>query len=255
MSVLILLLLVAIIIALFVVFTNRKNQILVTAEKEKTQMKNKLQQSFNDELSKSQIEIREETLRHISWELHDNIGQLMTLAKINAQLVKDNPQKINEVTQNISAALQELRALSKSINIDYLKKLSLIEAINLEVDRFNRLDHIKTSLEIKGPVKELNLNKEIILFRILQEFFSNTIKHSKATELNVQLNYSSDSINIKAQDNGIGFNIKDNPSGLGIQNMTNRAKVINATFALFSEPQQGTSIQLEYDFKNENILI
>jgi len=235
-AVLILLSLVAIIITLFIVFANRKNQLL--REKEKIEF----------ELANSQIEIREETLRNISWELHDNIGQLMTLAKINAQLVKDNPSKITEVIQTISKALNELRSLSKSINPEYIKNLSLIEAINLEIERFNRLDHIESSVDIKGESKIVDQKKEVIIFRILQEFFTNTIKHSKGSTLKVILNYGETSLIIEAIDNGIGFSMDNKRTGLGIQNMMNRAKVIDATLDINSKINKGTHLNLEYNY-------
>lgn len=233
-AVLILVILVAIIITLFIVFANRKNQLL--EEKEKIEL----------ELMNSQIEIREETLRHISWELHDNIGQLMTLAKINAQLVKDDPSKITEVTQTISKALSELRALSKSINPEYLKNLSLEEAIKLEIERFNRLDQIESTLQIIGKSRIIDQKKEVILFRILQEFFTNTIKHSKGTTLEVALNYQETKLRIEAKDDGVGFSIEDEKAGLGLQNMTIRAKVIDAQLHIASLINEGTHLTLDY---------
>ncbi len=76
--------LVIIVIVLFSVFSRRKNRLLLEQERAK--------KTFERELAESQIEIREETLRNISWELHDNIGQLMTLAKIQAQMAQDKPE-------------------------------------------------------------------------------------------------------------------------------------------------------------------
>jgi len=235
-AVLILLSLVLIIITLFIVFIKRKNQLLVEKEK------------IESELVNAQIEIREATLRNISWELHDNIGQLMTLAKINAQLVDEEPEKIHEVTETISKALSELRSLSKSINPEYIKSLSLVEAIGLEIERFNRLDHIKSTLKIEGEPVLLDEKKEIIVFRILQEFFTNTIKHSRGSTLEVLLQYDEDKMLIEAKDNGVGFDVEQYKEGLGIQNMKNRARVIDARLEVSSKINEGTQLKLEYNY-------
>ncbi len=199
--------LVIIVIVLFSVFARRKNRLLLEQEKAR--------KAFDRELTESQIEIREQTLRNISWELHDNIGQLMTLAKIQSQMAKDKPEMINEVTETIGTGLDELRALSKLINPEALKSLSLKDAVSLEIERFNRLKFIAATLTVNGAVLPIEGNTQIILFRILQEFFSNTIKHSKASSLNVILNYSDNELNITAEDNGVGFEKDEDFMGIG----------------------------------------
>lgn len=239
-TVVILLALVAIIITLFSVFVKRKNKLLEEQSLAK--------EAFNKELSEIQIEIREETLRNISWELHDNIGQLMTLAKIQAQMAVDTPENFEEVAETIGNAIQELRALSKLINPEALKSLSLKEALQLEIERFNRLNFIKATLKVEGVPNRLSSDNEIILFRILQEFFSNTIKHSKASELKVRLTYTPTSLYIEASDDGVGFSTTSDFAGIGMKNMKNRAKVIKAELRIHSEKEKGTTLELAYDF-------
>ena len=85
--------------------------------------KKKLRKKFETAIAETQIEIREETLRNISWELHDNIGQLLTLAKIQVNIAQDDPDKLEEVTETITKSLTELRSLSKLIIPRYLKEL------------------------------------------------------------------------------------------------------------------------------------
>ena len=91
------------IVMLFIVFQGRKNKLLQQQEEAKKR--------FESEIAETQIEIREETLRNISWELHDNIGQSLTLAKI--QLQNSSSENIHEVSEIITKSLNELRALSK----------------------------------------------------------------------------------------------------------------------------------------------
>jgi signal transduction histidine kinase len=229
------------VVILFVLFQKRKNRLLKQRARDK--------ETFEKELSETQIEIREETLRNISWELHDNIGQLMTLAKIQVQMEESKSPQLEEASETMGKAIQELRALSKLINPEALKSLSLAEALQLEMDRFNRMQFLKASLKVEGELNPIDPKEEIILFRILQEFFSNTVKHSKASELRVLLSYTDSCLVITAKDNGVGFEQKaDAYSGIGLKNMRNRAKLVNAHLELFSEKNEGTQLKMTYNF-------
>ncbi|QKX05097.1 histidine kinase [Aquimarina sp. TRL1] len=238
-----LIVLVVLIIFLFLIFQKRKNSLLEQQAAAK--------KVFEKALAETQIEIREETLRNISWELHDNIGQLLTLAKIQVNIAQDDPERLPEVTDTISKSLKELRALSKLINPDAIKNLSLTEALSLEIERFNRLQFIAATMNVEGELRLIDGKAEIIIFRILQEFFSNTIKHSKADELNVLVHYKTDRLEIKARDNGIGFNqhTASPRQGIGLLNMQSRGKLINAVVKLHSREGEGTAILLTYYYK------
>lgn len=224
------------IVLLFTVFQKRKNDLL---EQQKL-----AKEEFEKEIAETQIEIREETLRNISWELHDNIGQLLTLAKI--QLQNTTQENIQEVSETITKGLTEVRALSKLINPEAINNINLKEAVQLEVDRFNRLEFIKSSLLIIGNDIDIDKKSSIIIFRILQEFFSNTIKHSKASELKVSLNYTETHLKIIVKDNGIGFINGDKKEGIGLTNIKNRAKLIGADAIFTSEKNKGTTLEINY---------
>lgn len=223
-------------IVLFVVFNHRKNKLL---EHQQAQRK-----KFEHQLAESQIEIREETLRNISWELHDNVGQLLTLAKFHLQNSRNNQEKITETVEVLGKALQELRSLSKSINPDTIESMTLLEAINNEMERFERMKFLKTDFQILGPVFQLPKKEEIIVFRILQEFFSNTIKHSRATSLKVKAIFQDKTIEITCKDDGVGFNPQHKHSGIGLSNMKTRAELVNYKLEIISKTEEGTKISL-----------
>lgn len=234
-------LLASIIIFLFLFFQKKKNFLLKKQFEEK--------KKFDQEINNLQIEIREETLRNISWELHDNIGQMLTLAKIQLQSIEDN-SIAEEVKKNIGNALQEVRALSKTINPEFIKEINLLEALKLEIDRFNRLNYIKSELNIIGNPFSIPNKVEIVVFRILQEFFSNTIKHSQAIKLNIEITFENSEMKIHAKENGIGFDInKTNHKGIGISNIKKRAKLVHANVTLTSVINNGSELNIIY--KNE----
>jgi len=218
----------------------RKNVLLIEKKED--------QKRYEQELAETQIEIREETLRNISWELHDNIGQLLTLAKIQTQNAAGHADKIDEAVETIGKGLTELRALSKLINPDALKSLSLAEALQLELDRFNRMEYIKTILRVRGIPIEIENKVETVIFRMLQEFFTNTIKHSKASHLEVDVQYRNDTLFIEVKDDGIGFNYAKEraKNGIGLTNIESRARLIKAVAFYESAPEKGTILKLTY---------
>lgn len=236
----ILLLLLVVVVVLFSVFMKRKNSLLIEQEE--------AQKKFEREITETQIEIREETLRNISWELHDNIGQLLTLAKIQTQNCGGSQQDLDEAAATIGKGLTEIRALSKLINPEALKNMSLPEALNLELERFNRMAYLKPSLKITGSPITIDKKIETIIFRILQEFFTNTIKHSKATHLDVILDYKADTLYITAKDNGVGFDYNNAraKNGIGLTNIETRTKLIGASIQYASTVGEGTVLSLVY---------
>ncbi|HAT63467.1 MAG TPA: histidine kinase [Flavobacteriaceae bacterium] len=229
------------VILLFAIFQKRKNKLV--------RIQQETENKFKEEIIETQIEIREETLRNISWELHDNIGQLLTLAKIQLNEADETCGNVSEASETISECLKELRNLSKLINPDTFSSLTLIEALKMEIQRFNRMKYLETTLEYNQETFELNTKVETIIFRMLQEFFTNTIKHSKATQLIVKLTYTEETLEIKAEDNGVGFDVSQLSRGIGLSNIKNRAKIIGAKAIIESKKGKGTQFLLTYKNK------
>ncbi len=232
------------VIVFFIVFQKRKNKLLFE--------KIKQQQSFEEELSKSQLEIQEQTLKNVGQELHDNVGQLLSYASMQLNLVStavadEVKGKIDDTKDVIKETIQEVRALSKSLNADIISNFGLKESVQNEVDRLNKLKKINAKLVIEGDHFTLKDTKdEIILFRIIQEFFSNTMKYSEAKNLNVKLKYKPNDLLIIIQDDGKGFDENSIKKGSGLINMKSRAQLINTDFELTAKPNDGVQLKLSY---------
>ncbi|PKA82286.1 histidine kinase [Ulvibacter sp. MAR_2010_11] len=228
------------VIVLFAVFQKRKNKLI--------QEQQEAERRFQEEIIETQIEIKEDTLRNVSWELHDNIGQLLTLAKIQLQNSKGSPEAIEEAVATIGTSLNELRNLSRLINPNTLSNLTLVEALQQEIERFNRLKYLEASIEYTDTYFFIDNKKEIIIFRMLQEFFTNTVKHSKASKIMVDVAYSNKILYINAQDDGVGFDTSQisTKRGIGLNNIKNRAKLIGADVKITSELGKGTRLSLTY---------
>ena len=209
------------------------------------------QKRFQEEINKSRLEIQEQALQNISWEIHDNVGQLLSTAKMQLNMVQfalpeEHQASIQEPSDIVGKSLQELRGLAKSLNPETIKNKGLITSITQEISRFNRLNFINATVEVSDDYYDLSNEKEIILFRILQEFCNNTLKYSKAKDLSISLNFMEDKLLITAKDNGIGFDINDTSkhTGIGLVNMKSRCELINAKIDLKSSKGMGTKLYI-----------
>jgi len=217
-----------------------------------------LQESIQQTLLQTQLEIQEQTLKTISQEIHDNIGQVLSLAKLNLNTIDITKQeellkKISGSKQLVSKAIQDLRDLSKSLNTDNIAAIGLLRAIEYELDLIKKAGEHQTVLEINGSIIRPDPQKELIVFRIVQELLNNIIKHAEAKLIKVTANYTSAELELIIADDGKGFNLEpigkeentENGSGLGIRNMHNRAKLIGADFTMNSIAGQGTTVKLK----------
>lgn len=240
-------LLVIFVVGFFIAFQRRKNKFL----KERFEA----EQRYQRELADSQIEIQEQTLKNIAWELHDNVGQLLSVANIQLNVLMNAvPQsfyeQINETKGIVQETVQEIRTLSKVLNNDVVLKNGLLASLQVELDRFRRLGYLDASLKITGDIMPINSASEIIVFRILQEFLSNVVKHARASKLFVHLDYKEKSLDISAIDDGVGFDTSVKTDSSGMETMGSRALLIKADFSIVSEVGKGTQLFLSYPYKN-----
>jgi len=217
--------------------------------------KQELQSQFQKELLQTQLEIQEQTLKNISEEIHDNIGQALSLAKLNLNTLPDITdqtlqQKIANSKELVSKAIVDLRSLSRSLDTDYVRDMGLQPAIEYELDMIKKTGAHKIELSVEGILFRFDKQKELILFRIVQEILNNIIKHAKAEKIAVHIIYDLDKLQLTISDDGQGvdltpLNENDRSGfGLGIRNMHNRAKLIGADFSMSSSIGKGTEVKI-----------
>ncbi len=242
----VIILIVIIITIIFIsTFIRRKNKLLLE--------RLEAEQRFEKELVDSRLEIQEQTLKNVAWELHDNVGQLLSVANMQLNMLigvtsEEINDRVKETKEVITATVQEVRALSKTLNSDVIQNNGLVNSIRTELERFNRLNFLYADLKLEGEVQYIKSEDEIIIFRIIQEFFSNVIKHARAKHLFVHLCYTMQELTIIVKDDGVGFNAKMRRTSSGLQNMESRAKILNATYNLDSEINRGTELTIIYPY-------
>jgi two-component system, NarL family, sensor kinase len=214
----------------------------------------KIKATFQQTLLQTQLEIQEQTLKTISEEIHDNIGQALSLAKLKLNTLdtakeEELKEKITDSKNLVSKAIQDLRDLSRSLNTDNIASIGLLRAIEYELDMIRKSGY-ETVLEVLGDTKRMEPQKELIVFRIVQETLNNIIKHAAAKKITITAFYNADTIALQVQDDGKGADLQvlaindgENKS-LGLRNMQNRAKIIGADFSIDTSIGKGTIVKL-----------
>ncbi|HEU5053437.1 MAG TPA: ATP-binding protein [Hanamia sp.] len=203
-----------------------------------------------NEVLQTRLEIQEQTFKNISQEIHDNIGQVLSLVKLNINTMDCTQgalmqEKINNSRILISKAIQDLRDLSKSLDAEYITDMGLSNAIRYELDIIGKTHRYDIHFKESGNSFTLNDKKQLVLFRIVQEALHNIIKHAEATEIKITLTYSEDYFNLQIVDNGKGYSDKEaNKNGLGLKNMRIRAEMIGAQMTISGNPGVGTTINV-----------
>jgi len=199
---------------------------------------------FELEKLQSQLEIQEQTLKNISGEIHDNIGQILSLVGLQLNtLPTSDEEKLENTIGLLDKAIGDLRDLSKSLDTDRIGNIGIVEAVRQDLSLLEKTGKYKTSFSIETDYTALPAGKIIILYRIIQEVINNIIKHAKADTVSIRIHGNDDYDSLTITDNGIGFLNDDLLSkGLGLNNITNRAALIGGRATIESVLNQGTSI-------------
>ena len=212
---------------------------------------NRMKAAFEKELLEAQLEMQEQTMKHIAQEIHDNIGGTLTLAKLNLNTIRSEQQngsseKIGNAKELVTKAISDLRTLSKTLHGEAVLSTGIARAIEMELRLIDKTASFQTSFSVTGTPFSLDQQKELILFRTVQEALNNAMKHSGATQIHVELHYINNELHLSIADNGNGLDLaaieKDPEKGSGLRNMQNRTKLIGGNLTI--DGSSGTKIQI-----------
>ncbi len=242
-STIIILFIVLMMMLIYAFFIRKKSQLIIT-QKEK-------EASFQRELSLAQIEMKELTLSHIGRELHDDIGQKLTVAKLmTAQVIPQVEEKtkgnLKEISDLLGESIQDLRNMSKNFITDQVEYFGFTDSLERELRRIRKLGFISLNYQKNADEIDINPKHSLILFRMVQEMINNVLKHSKATELSVVLHDEHEILRIKIKDNGVGFNERER-AGSGLKNIEHRANLLGAKLQISSKINDGTEVNITYN--------
>lgn len=219
---------------------------------DKEQMKNLYQR----ELLQSQIEIQNQTLQQVANDLHDNVGQLLTVVIMRLNSLEDEviePDQQEAVLQTrelVRTVITDVRALSKTLDYDTVRRFGLVPSLTLELERIQRTGRIKAELITAGEPYSLGEQMETVLLRMAQESLNNALKHARAKTLHVLTDFKPDSFMLTISDDGRGFSVEEattrqlDKSGAGLNNLYRRASLLGGSCTIFSQPETGTRVEI-----------
>lgn len=201
-----------------------------------------------EEVRRAEREVLTQTLTEVGRDLHDNIGQLLTVIRLSVnQLIAADPDnsRLADVKVNLDTTFTEVRRVSRELNHDDWEDRSLAQAIEQACARVARTG-MNINVVVAGHDAVLSADQKLILFRIFQESLNNALKHAQADRIEVHLT-DGDGVGLSIADNGKGFQpstTKTGRSGQGLLNMQRRAAVIGYHCEVHSSPGKGTTVRV-----------
>jgi signal transduction histidine kinase len=211
------------------------------------------------ELTERQMQLREETLRDISRELHDGLGQSLTaitmdLAMIEKAASRDPAtralhDRVREVHGHVGAVIQEVREMSQLLRPAMLDHLGLVPSIRTLAEGVTSRSGIAIELRLSDDMPRLTSPVEVLLYRVTQEALTNIVKHARARHATIALTLESARVVLAIDDDGVGFDPERlrkaaPPRGVGLVGMRERVAYYGGRIDIRSEPGGGVHIQV-----------
>lgn len=209
------------------------------------------QQQRQRNITRATIEAQERERSLVSQELHDNVNQVLTTVKLYTELCLSGIDRQDELLRKslhlLQESINEIRSLSKRLSAPTLGKFRLRDSVKElieSIEATNRLD-IEADISL---LEDLEVPQELHLgiYRILQEHFTNILKHSLASNVQVSFKVVNEELVLKVRDDGKGFDTKEFRSGIGIANMFSRAESLKGILTLNSAPGLGCVLLVRF---------
>ena len=209
-------------------------------------MEEKLQRQ--KEISETVIRVQEKERTRIGHELHDNVNQILSTVKLFIDMLTPAGQEEKEIKKKsldyIVTAIDEIRKLSKELVEPQLNQNGLVASIDTLVEDI----HLSTSIKIKFTHDQenelLSPGKKVTIFRIVQEQLKNILKHSKANQVDINLQSTTSTVNLIIKDNGIGFDLRQTHRGIGLSNIYERTRFYNGSADIQTASGKGCCLNI-----------
>lgn len=199
------------------------------------------------------VEGQEEERNRIAKDLHDRVGSMLSTAKVLMSSLANTPDgsdkedyrdKLNRTAIVLDEAVKEVRQVSHNLSTGVVSTFGLISALRDLAQTINTAKLLEVKIITHGLNERLNLQVEIGLYRMIQEIINNTLKHARATEINVLINKMPDELNVTVEDNGRGFDLErvkmSQKRGIGLMNLEARASGLQGQYTIDSQPGKGS---------------
>ena len=204
------------------------------------------------DLAQKLISTQESTLRHISRELHDEFGQVLTaigamLGRAGKQAADGSAlrQDLEEVQAIAQSTLNQIRTLSQALHPVLLEEVGLESTLDWYIPKVGRQSGLELHYERTGTPFPVETNAGVHIYRVLQEALNNVTRHAGVQEAWIRLQYLPRALSLEVEDHGSGFDTEKTQRGIGLVAMRERAQLIGGTLAITPRPQGGTIVRLD----------
>lgn len=202
------------------------------------------------------IQTEEKERERFSKDMHDGIGPLLSTIKLYVNELgspdistKEKKQFVEQVNKMLDDAVTSIREISNNLMPRVIHEYGLVKALEAFCNKVNTTGKINVDFNADHLSSTLDRNIQLILFRVISELLTNTIKHAKAKNAYIYLQQNGDNINLSFTDNGIGFCSKkvmgDKNTGIGLKSIVSRIKSINGSCEITSSKGHGFKIDIE----------
>jgi two-component system, NarL family, sensor kinase len=206
---------------------------------------------LHKEKIQAEIVALENERKRMASDLHDELGPVLSAVKMQINSVdtsEEDAELIDKASGHIDTMLQRIREISNNLMPTVLVRKGFVVALKEFSDNINQTG--KINIVYNPPVSSISMgdNKEIHLYRIVQEIIHNTIKHAQATEVKVQVQLVNDWLHLEVADNGRGFNqaeVVKTSSGHGLSNILSRVEILRGHMYVDTKPGKGVKYNIE----------
>lgn len=229
---------------------------------------NELRQTLQHlhELTRQLERVREEERKSLARELHDEFGHTLTglkfdLKKIQRHLsegaIEHISPRIHSMLQTLDALFQTIRRVAGNLRPTLLDDLGLLAALDWQCQQVQRQTGITCYVECRNaqPLTRLTPDQATSLYRVAQEFLTNTVRHAQASSVMVKVWEQDDTLNLEIQDDGTGITHEDllKSTSYGIRSMRERISLINGEFFITGHPEKGTQVRIKLPISPQGI--
>jgi signal transduction histidine kinase len=234
----------ALFITLFLLYKRRKDRIIAS------QKIRRLEEEKKHMAARFLVEGQELERKRMALELHDNLGVLLTATRLHFSEIRDKDPGSRELVGRAEKLLEQastdVRKISHNLMPGLLTKLGLFEALEDLFENLSEKDGFDARLEVIGEKDRLNENKEIMIYRIVQELVNNTIKHAGASVIDLTVVNQDGELSMSYHDNGKGFDVKKmlDLKTMGLHSIQSRVEFLNGTVKIDSVKGNGTVFRI-----------
>ncbi len=204
---------------------------------------------YEQELRAAEAEVSESVRAHLSREIHDNIGHMLTYLRLQMEnkMLDDEAiaHQLEPMLKTTAEISQQLRLFSRALNPEFIKDHSLLFMLKQEAERISHLNKMQVHWTDDGEIyTALTKNQQLFIFRIYQEILHNALKHSQATNLYIEVSDQA-GLTLSVTDDGKGFDIAaKTQTSNGLKNILKRAELSSMECSITTAPGKGCKITI-----------